>query len=337
LFHPCIQRLEAPNRDHLKRIIKQTTGGCYFSAYAAQCAALSLTTGGSVGLASLERSKPMNRYRLFQKHSRGGNYYLHDNQTGLQQSLHRNDKTTARRLLNAHNEAACLLAIHRQIAHAYLRITDPKMAQRIWQNLMAFVADQKRGATRERWERAINDRAFDSLRTRPLIETSAEELLMVLKQGKVSTNVYLRRLHNFALDCDWLLKPILPKRQWPKIIHRKARAIQSSEHIQIIAREKNAERRAFTNCFGIWAARNQTWRFSRRRMWTGKSRQSPTRARSFKIAEPTRPPSASSPTWRKSFRDFQRRVRCSRICGPCERVTGRRNLSSVAKDWLSGA
>jgi hypothetical protein len=32
----------------------------------------------------------------------------------------------------------------------------------------------------------------------------AEHFLRVLAVGTVSTNVYLRRLHNFALDMGWL-------------------------------------------------------------------------------------------------------------------------------------
>lgn len=35
--------------------------------------------------------------------------------------------------------------------------------------------------------------------------------------GKVSTNVCLRRLHNFCVDMNWLLWPLIPKRQWPAV------------------------------------------------------------------------------------------------------------------------
>jgi hypothetical protein len=48
---------------------------------------------------------------------------------------------------------------------------------------------------------------------RPLIETRAEHLLRAVEIGKVSTNVHLRRIHNFALDMSWLPAPIIPKRQ----------------------------------------------------------------------------------------------------------------------------
>jgi hypothetical protein len=48
-----------------------------------------------------------------------------------------------------------------------------------------------------------------------ILEGNADLFLHVLEQGTVSTNVFLRRLHNFALDMSWLPWPVLPKRQWP--------------------------------------------------------------------------------------------------------------------------
>jgi hypothetical protein len=69
------------------------------------------------------------------------------------------------------------------------------------------------------------------------VETRAEHILAVLKAGSVSTNVYLRRLHNFALDTNWLLAPTLVKRKWPAPGYRKRRAITRDEHQRIVARE----------------------------------------------------------------------------------------------------
>jgi len=42
-----------------------------------------------------------------------------------------------------------------------------------------------------------------------------------------------------------LLKPVIPKRQWPKVTHQSKRAITEAKHQKIIGREKNPERRAF--------------------------------------------------------------------------------------------
>lgn len=70
-----------------------------------------------------------------------------------------------------------------------------------------------------------------------IVETNAELLLKVLQQGCVSTNIYLRRLHNFCLDMSWL--------PWPVIRFKPKRAITAEEHARIVEREKNPERKAF--------------------------------------------------------------------------------------------
>jgi integrase len=60
-----------------------------------------------------------------------------------------------------------------------------------------------------------------------------------------STNVYLRRIHNFALDMTWLPWPVVVKRQWPKVQFKDKRAITWEEHQAIVTRELNPERKAF--------------------------------------------------------------------------------------------
>ena len=75
----------------------------------------------------------------------------------------------------------------------------------------------KHGETQERWKTAAADKALVELLKRPLIETRAEHLLRAMELGKVSTNVYLRRIHNFAVDMSWLPAVIIPKRQWPVV------------------------------------------------------------------------------------------------------------------------
>jgi hypothetical protein len=52
-------------------------------------------------------------------------------------------------------------------------------------------------------------------------------------------------MHNFAVDMNWLLGPILPKKKWPKIKHKETRATTWAEHQKLIAGELNPERRAF--------------------------------------------------------------------------------------------
>ena len=58
-----------------------------------------------------------------------------------------------------------------------------------------------------------------------------------MEMGKVSTNAYLRRIHNFALGKSRIPAPIIPKRQWPAFRRRERRAITFQEHEQIIACE----------------------------------------------------------------------------------------------------
>jgi hypothetical protein len=42
-------------------------------------------------------------------------------------------------------------------------------------------------------------------------------LLAVLRSGTVSTNAFLRKVHNFAVDMNWLPATVIPRRQWPAI------------------------------------------------------------------------------------------------------------------------
>ena len=81
------------------------------------------------------------------------------------------------------------------------------------------------------------------IRDRILIETQAEHFLEVLRTGTVSTNAFLRKIHNFALDMNWLPATIIPRRQWPAIHYKEKRAITLDEHQRIVAAELNPERK----------------------------------------------------------------------------------------------
>ena len=54
---------------------------------------------------------------------------------------------------------------------------------------------------------------------------------------KCPSNVYLRRIHNYALGMEWLLKSVIPRLQWPKPVFKAKRAITAEEHAAIVARE----------------------------------------------------------------------------------------------------
>jgi len=183
-----------------------------------------------------------NRFILFQ---RSGVYYCEDTTTGKQSSLRTKDKADALRLLHVKNEAVHQPAMNLQIAQVYLQHSDPALAMRTWGQVMDQMTGTKTGSNLQRWQWAIKDKALESLQPRKLIETTAEHFLAVLKVGTVSTNVFLRRIHNYAMNMHWLPWPILPKLNWPKVHHREKRAITSEEHQKIIAREFNPATRAF--------------------------------------------------------------------------------------------
>src|SRR5277367_5118537 len=103
----------------------------------------------------------------------------------------------------------------------------------------------KTNETQKRWQTAIKDKAFNLIRHLPILETRPEHFLRVLEAGKVSTNVYLRRIHNFALDMTWLPWPVLAKKRWPAVVFKEKRGITLAEHLAIVAREQNPERKAF--------------------------------------------------------------------------------------------
>jgi hypothetical protein len=84
---------------------------------------------------------------------------------------------------------------------------------------------QKTGNTRKRWLSVEKDKAFASIWELSVVRTQGDDLLEVLRNGTVSTNVYLRRLHNYAVDMGWIPSPIIPKKRWPKVVYGETRAI----------------------------------------------------------------------------------------------------------------
>jgi integrase len=179
------------------------------------------------------------RYRLFRRSN--GIYFVEDRLTSKQESLKTRHRAIAQRLLGARNEAHVQPAINLQIARAYLMAADPLVAQRTWQHAMNELVTTKKGSTQDRWQRAIKDSAFDGIRARPLLETQAEHLLGVLKQGTVSTNVHLRKIHNFCVDMNWLPWPVIPRTRWPKIKYKERRGLTTDEFKKILAGERNPE------------------------------------------------------------------------------------------------
>jgi hypothetical protein len=176
---------------------------------------------------------------------RGSVYWVQDNHTRKQESLGTKDPAEAKRLLHAKNEAHRQPVINMQIARAYLLVSDPEFAKRTWQFVMDEAVKLKSGETQRRWLVAVKDKRFDGIRKLPIMETRAEHFLRAMENAKVSTNIFLRRIHNFAIGMNWLPCPVIPKCMWPSFRFKDKRAITLEEHGAIVARETNPEQRAF--------------------------------------------------------------------------------------------
>jgi integrase len=174
-----------------------------------------------------------------------GVFYLKNKITGEQTSVKTRDKVEAQRILQAHNESESQPHFNLSLARVYLNGADPKLATRTWQEVMENIVSKKTDETRRRWDVAIKDRNFDCIRKLHVAETRPEHFDRALADGKVSSNVYLRRIHNHALGMEWLLKSVIPRLQWPKPVFKSKRAITAEEHSAIVAREQNEERRDF--------------------------------------------------------------------------------------------
>jgi integrase len=185
------------------------------------------------------------RYRLTCRGIRGGKYYCVDNSTGRRTSLRTTNQDEARQLVEAKNNSERQPVLNLHIAKAYLAGSDNGITTRTWQNAIDSLIKTKEEENQKRWKTAANDKALVPLLPHVIIETQSELLLKALQIGTVSTNVYLRRLHNFCVDMNWLPWPLIPKRQWPAVRYKDQRAITFEEHCKIVERERNPERKAF--------------------------------------------------------------------------------------------
>jgi integrase len=182
------------------------------------------------------------RFRLFQ---RGTVFYGEDTETGKQFTLNTRDRKEALRILEIKRHSV----VNPGFAHALLKTCvaslDPQLLDRTWQTVIDQMVAQATPPTRVRLMRAFKNSSFDRLRTKRLIETTSTDFLSVLNNATVSTNHFLRRLHNLALGLGWIPLPILPPRIWPKVKAKEKRAITLGEHQKVLAAEHNAERKLF--------------------------------------------------------------------------------------------
>jgi hypothetical protein len=147
-----------------------------------------------------------NRFWLFK---RGNTYYVEDSLTRKQESLHTAYRREAERLRSAKNDATQNPMFSLALGRAYLAVHDPKLAHRQWSEVMDELVSHGCTASQERCRRAMRSRPFELIRHKRLTETTADDFRAVLKVGTVSTNNFLRRLHNLAIGLGWLPWPIL--------------------------------------------------------------------------------------------------------------------------------
>ncbi|MEI6194915.1 MAG: tyrosine-type recombinase/integrase [Verrucomicrobiota bacterium] len=194
-------------------------------------------------------------FRLIHRGERGNQFYCVDSQTGRRFSLKTKDRDAAEQIVLAKNQSLRQPALNLQIAKAYLFGTDKGIGTRTWQHVMEEIIRTKSGENQVRWQVVAKSRKYDPIRNLLVVETQAEHFLHVLQAGSVSTNVYLRRMHNFALDMNWLPASVIPRRQWPPVHFKEKRAITLDEHQKIIAAEKNPERKAhYQLCWHLGAS-----------------------------------------------------------------------------------
>src|ERR1022692_3790863 len=182
------------------------------------------------------------KYTLFR---RSGIYYSQDAATGQQKSLRTRDQTEALQLINARNEAHRQPVLNLHLARAYLTASDPAFVERTWQSVMEQLQSRGKDSSRERYANVFKSSAFDGLRQKKLLETTADDFLAVFKDGKVSIVYFLKQLHNFALSLGWIALPVVAPYLWPKYEAKERRGITPDEQQSILAIEKKAEWKLF--------------------------------------------------------------------------------------------
>ena len=164
-------------------------------------------------------------------------------------SLGTKDRATAEAILRGHKASMEKPNFAYRVAIAYLGETDPDAQTRTWQDVIdAYIDRSAAGPTRNRLETAKKDKALQKILKLNVLQDRPRQaglFFEALNTGGISTNVFLRRFHNFALDMGWIASPIIPRRQWPKVRYAAKKAITEEQYLRIIDREQNPEKRAF--------------------------------------------------------------------------------------------
>ena len=176
---------------------------------------------------------------------RGQVYYALDSQDGRRVSLRTDQREDALKILQAKNDASGKSGLGLALAKAYLGAYDESLNRRTWQAVMDAFCSRGQPQTQAFRRRKLGRQLFDSLRTKCLLETTAEDFRQFLSQAGVMDHAILRSLHNLALGYGWLPWPVLAAKLWPPLRAQPKRGITQEEHERIQAAEKNRERRLY--------------------------------------------------------------------------------------------
>ena len=187
-----------------------------------------------------------------------GNLYLIERPSGIfyaenshkeRVSLRTRNRGVAEDILRGHKASVEKPNFAYKVALAYLGETDPEAPSRTWLDVIeAYIKRSAAGPTRNRLETAKKDKALQKILKLNLLQDRPRQaglFFEALNAGGISTNVFLRRFHNFALDMGYLAVPIIPRRQWPKVRYATKKAVTEEQYRQIIGREQNPEKLAF--------------------------------------------------------------------------------------------
>ena len=185
------------------------------------------------------------RYWLYQREN--GVFYLQDKVTGKQESLKTRNAAAANRLLAGKNQSVELPMLNRSMAKTYLAAKSPELMERTWADVISQYVNAGVAESRDRKERAFRSQPFMRLLKVKLLDTEADHLFAVLEHKKSgnAAHHYLRRIHNYALHLGWLLAPVMADAAWPAMRRKHFEAILEEEHLRILEKEGNDERKLY--------------------------------------------------------------------------------------------
>lgn len=174
------------------------------------------------------------KFRLYRRSNR--TYSAQNTATGGRESLCTKDRDEARKLLQAKNDSHAQPILSRELAKVYLQSQDPRFGKRTWGDVARLIDSAYQGNTKERFQKFLRSEPVKRLMSMRLVETGSSDFLDVFAHPKagVSANVQVRTLHNRALDLEWILRPVLAKKAWPKVRYGHRRGITGGMRVSSI-------------------------------------------------------------------------------------------------------